>query len=103
MWGFEGILNALLHDAAEKTNILIKGKEEDCRVILEFSNTGFGIPHERFQSFMNGEAEPTSKEFIDLRQSIRRIESWGGNASATSATGDGLRITIALNVFICQA
>ena len=98
---FVGVLHALLSDAAEQTTILIKGVESDCQVILEFSNSGFGIPSERFLAYMSGEEEPSSKEFLALRQSLREVKAWGGSAVATSTTGVGLQVTISLNLFIC--
>ena len=99
---FEGILGALLLDAAEHTLVVVKGEEKDCKVVLEFSNSGFGIPEQRFLSYMNGDVEPTSPEFRNLRQALRHVEAWGGKAHATSATGEGLRVTIELQLFICQ-
>jgi len=99
---FEGILFALLRDAAEQTSVCVEGEEKEGKITLNFSNTGFGIPRERFQSYMLDASEATSPEFRDLRRSLQFIKAWGGEAVAESTTGEGLRVMVKLDVFLCQ-
>ena len=99
---FEGVLLALNSDAAEGTPIHIDAEENGCQIILKFSNRGFGIPADRFIAYMQGDKEPSSSEFLRLRDVLRLINAWGGEATAESETGMGIRVTIKLNLFICQ-
>lgn len=99
---FEGVLIALMGDAAEQTRVVVRGEEKACRVTLAFSNTGFGMPADRFHAVMTSDAEPASREFAALRLALRHVRSWGGQAEAETAIGEGIRVTLTFNVFLCQ-
>lgn len=94
------ILEALLQDAAEDTEIRIKLEEKPHQVNFHFENTGFGMPDERFQQYLFGDTELSGTEFKKLRTSLRLIEKWDGHLQASSEVGSGINFHLSLRGFI---
>ncbi|MDH3282190.1 MAG: hypothetical protein OEQ18_13820, partial [Gammaproteobacteria bacterium] len=65
-----------------------------------FANQGFGIPNDRFQSYLTGTGDVTALEFQALRHAMRQVEHWEGRFEAASEVGTGMRFTIDLKSFL---
>ena len=100
---FDSILHLLLQDAAENTLIFIKFEKNNRQVKLTFSNSGFGMPNERFQQYLighDGNENMTSSEFRKLRGALRYIKDWEGDFSGRSEVGMGTHFIVKLRSFI---
>ena len=94
------VLLILLQDAAENTAITIHIEDQDGFMIYNISNTGFGMPNERFQKYLFGTEHSSSKEFRCLRSILPHVMIWGGQLEGYSEIGSGTRITVKLKQFI---
>ena len=94
------VLEALVNDAAENTSIQVDIEERDSRVIYRFSNTGFGIPNERFQAYLFGGKNIVADEFNDLHEAINHVGAWEGCVTASSEVGTGMAFNIELQAVI---
>ncbi|MGN7611583.1 hypothetical protein ACQZV8_05790 [Magnetococcales bacterium HHB-1] len=96
------ILSLLVNDAAEETVVVVEVKESDGHITYRFSNTGFGMPNDRFQEYLFGSGELVSTEFKQLRWAWRVVRNWQGNLTASSEMGEGIRVTLTLDAFLSQ-
>ncbi len=96
----KAMLGVLLSDAASDTTLKIHVQEQDTRVEYRFSNTGFGIPDERFQAYLFEEQSQAAEAYRDLREAVELIRSWGGEIEAHSEIGTGMRMWMRLRAFI---
>jgi len=94
------VLNTLVEDAMDDTSIKIIVEERDGRIQYRFANQGFGIPNDRFQSYLTGTGDVTALEFQALRHAMRQVEHWEGRFEAASEVGTGMRFTIDLKSFL---
>lgn len=94
------VLNTLVEDAMDDTSIKVILEERDGRIQYRFANQGFGIPNDRFQSYLTGAGEVTALEFQALRHAMRQVEHWEGHFEAASEVGTGMRFTIDLKSFL---
>lgn len=94
------LLETLVNDAAENTAIEIDVEErEDC-VMYQFRNTGFGVPNERFQSYLFGTSDTVAQEFRGLHDAIKPVVDWEGRIAASSDVGSGMAFNVELRVAI---
>ena len=94
------VLEALVNDAAENTCIEVDITECDDRVVYAFSNTGFGIPNERFQAYLFEGKNIVADEFKDLHDAINHVGAWEGRVTASSEVGTGMAFNIELKAVI---
>lgn len=64
-----------------------------------FENTGYGMPDERLQAAITGSARDTTPAMHRLRQAVDQVTLWGGELSATTAIGEGIRFVLRLPGF----
>lgn len=67
--------------------------------IFIFENTGYGMPEERLQAAINGNASNTTPAMHRLKQAVDQAALWGGELSATTAIGEGIRFDLRLPGF----
>lgn len=100
---FDGTLDDcigfLIGDAVEGSKVRIEVKVSTEHSTVSMSNTGFGIPQDRFDRILAGTAESESGNFEKLRLAARRIETWGGKVELRSELGEGYAFSIQLRTF----
>ena len=96
---FDAILHILIQDAAENTTVFVNYEKHDDLITLTFSNSGFGMPNERFQQYLLGNENVTSQEFRKLRCLLLNVQKWGGALNGYSEVGLGIHFTIKLRSF----
>jgi signal transduction histidine kinase len=95
-----GVLSFLTQDAVEGSRIRIRSSGHNQSLELEFANTGFGIPDQRFQNCLSGTDLLNGAEFRSLRRAARVVRHWGGVIEGHSAVGEGTRMVLRLQGFI---
>jgi hypothetical protein len=96
-WVVGSIFALLLEDAVAETDIIIDMEERDHWVTYTFKNTGFGIPNERFQQYIE---ESEVGDFQDIHRAINIVKIWDGVLTATSQVGIGITFKLRLRSFI---
>ena len=96
---FSIIMELLLKDAAQDTSLNIEVEEEPDTSTFRFSNSGFGLPHERLQEILTGPEEPDTEELRLFRSASLWVRDWGGSLEITSEVGKGYRVTLRLRQF----
>lgn len=96
----ESILDVLVTDSVQHGRIQVTLDEHDGWVVYRFTNQGFGMPPERFQSYLHGDAAVATEEFKKLRNSVLRVAHWGGELGGHSEVGVGTRFELKLKGFI---
>jgi CHASE2 domain-containing protein len=97
---FFAIINILITDALEESEITINISSDNKQVSFEFINKGFGIPQEQFQSYMQKSENLASNEFQNLRHAAKQLDSWGEELDAISEIGEGMRFHFSLKAFL---
>ncbi len=97
---FNDVIRVLVHDASSGSKILIRVTSTEGRVCYHFENTGFGLPPERLHEYLHGDLSVSVDEFRGLRTANRRVQSWGGEFSAETELGKGMRFDICLKGFL---
>ena len=90
----------LVEDAVSDSKIEIQLLERPGWVTYQFSNVGFGVPDDLFQSYVSGPDDATATEFQAIRESMRQIKEWEGRFVGSSDVGVGTRFTIELRSFL---
>lgn len=88
------IVEILVNDAVEGSQIIIQLSEAQDSILFHLSNTGFGLPDSVFQQYLFHDSEIVSNEFRNLRMAIRQIQKWGGETKASSEVGEGINFCI---------
>lgn len=96
----DGILAVLVSDTIQQGLIQANLEERDGWIVFQFANQGFGVPEERFQSYLQGDALQATDGFRKLRQSMARVASWEGSLEGHSEIGVGTRFELKLKGFI---
>ncbi len=96
---FGAIVSILINDALEDSEIIVEITCKDNQVFFKFSNTGFGIPEEQLQQYMQSKEELVSDDFKNLRLASDQIVSWGEVFHANSKIGEGMSIEFTLKAF----
>ena len=94
------ILETLLNDATDDTEIRIRIWLDNDRVTLQLANAGFGLPDEDLQRFLSGQGHAVSEEFRILNECIGMLQAWGGQMRASSEVGRGFRFEFTLPTVI---
>ncbi|MDQ6993343.1 MAG: CHASE2 domain-containing protein [Mariprofundus sp.] len=94
------ILAVLVSDAVQQSCIKIQLEERDGWIIYRFANHGFGIPEERFQTYLHGDHELATEEFKKIRHSSIQVEQWDGRLDGHSELGVGIRLELKLRGFV---
>ncbi len=94
------ILSLLIDDAVDNSNIIIDVHEEMGEILCAFSNTGFGMPNDRLQEYLLGDADVISDKFKKLRQAFHFVSKWDADLQAWSDMGVGMRFHVKLKGFM---
>lgn len=97
---FKNILAILITDAANNSEITVNISEEEKFTTFFFANEGFGMPNDRFQSYLKDETSATTPEFSNIRNAYIYVQEWGGTLEATSTVGGGMEFSLKLRRFI---
>jgi CHASE2 domain-containing sensor protein len=97
---FQAVFNLLAADTVDEGEINVRIWEDSDWVSLEFANTGFGIPNDRFQSYLGRSDLESGRDMLELRAALKSVSSWNGQSHAESAVGVGFRFLIQLKRFI---
>ncbi len=90
------IFEILIDDAMEDSCIQVEITDSENYVHINLFNVGFGLPDKEFQAYLFSDQPQVSKKFIQLRSFIQIIIKWGGQLSAHSNIGEGIKFTITL-------
>lgn len=96
----ESFLEVLITDTVQHGNIRVDLSEDGHWIVYRFANQGFGIPEERLQHYLHGEASLSTEEFRKLRASFNRVTYWDGTLEGHSEIGVGTRFELKLKGFI---
>lgn len=97
---WEAIITLMVQDASGSTQLRITVSESGVDQQVHFANTGFGIPMDRFQHYMNDANSAASHEFEKLRTGKKKLSLWQGTMSSESQIGVGFRFTITMQRII---
>jgi len=93
----------LLDKDAEDDSIHIEIVEKEATVTISMSDTGFGLPNEKFQRFLFEEAPLHSNDYQLLRKNMINLTQWSGSLEASSEVGVGLDFQLHLVKFDKQS
>ena len=96
----ESIVDLLVTDSVQQGRIQVTVEERDGWIVYRFTNQGFGMPEERFHTYLHGDAPVATEEFKKLRKSALRVVHWGGELQGHSEVGVGTRFELRLKGFI---
>ena len=97
---FLAVFNLMAADTVDEGEINVRIWEDIEWVSLEFANTGFGIPNDRFQSYLGRSDLESGQDMLELRAALKAVSRWNGQSQAESAVGVGFRFLIQLKRFI---
>lgn len=93
---FRQVFEILIDDAMEDSNISVEVRSIEKFIYINLVNVGFGLPDSEFQNYLFSEQPNLSREFVKLRSFFPILKKWGGNLSAHSNIGEGMKFTIKL-------
>lgn len=96
---FSHLITYLLNDAEPNSKLVITIGREYKFLICHFKNTGYGIPNQDFQKYLNDEDAVLSKEFQTLHAARKQILRFAGQFSGKSELGKGTEFLIKLKRF----
>lgn len=94
----EGVLTVSLRDFSDDHN--------QHRIEAHFSNNGYGVPKEQFESLNSRESVELfseSNELAKLLYFARQIEEWGAELEISTDLGKGFRIKLCLPAFEAES
>ncbi len=94
--GLVAILELLIEDARDGTDLMLTVSETDRLLQLRVQNEGFGIPQESLLRYLSGTEGATSEVFAKLRDFEEVLETWGGVMLGTSEVGRGYTFVVVL-------
>jgi hypothetical protein len=97
------LFDLLISDAVDESTIVIGAVNYGGHVILRMNNSGFGLPNERLQEYISGDAVSDESGFARLRWASRLVNEWGGELVARSVVGGGINLTLSLESFSSSA
>ena len=80
----------------EDSKISVEVRSIEKFIYINLVNVGFGLPDSEFQNYLFSEQPNLSREFVKLRSFFPILKKWGGNLSAHSNIGEGMKFTIKL-------
>jgi K+-sensing histidine kinase KdpD len=95
-----GILETLVNDAADDSEIRVRIWLETDKLTLQFNNAGFGLPNDDLQRFLSGQGHAISEEFRILHECMGGLLAWGGQLQASSEVGRGFHFELTLPTVI---
>ncbi len=93
------IVTLCIEDSPRHSRVQITVRERAGWAEYELNNAGFGLPNEQLQHSLNAPAAERDARFDPIVQGLQRVTSWGGQYTAESALGEGMRFVIWLQVF----
>ena len=99
-YAIRAMIDFLIEDSIENSEVVIIVEERDDHIVCRFSNSGFGMPIERLQDYLAGGGDVNSEKFARLRQTVEYVRNWGGTFEACSEIGVGVRFQLKLKGFM---
>jgi CHASE2 domain-containing sensor protein/signal transduction histidine kinase len=96
---FSFILELVMADASEESEIIIRIEEEKRSVNFYFANRGFGLPKEQFKDYLDSKEAAQSPVSVKIQEMTSWVEHWGGSLTLNSEVGVGTRINLVLVSF----
>ena len=96
---FTAIINILISDALEESEIFLTINSEKDQVTFDFKNQGFGIPQEQLLAYIESVESLDSNEFQNIRLASQQIIHWGELFEASSEIGEGMHFKFSLKAF----
>jgi signal transduction histidine kinase len=96
---FETILNLLIRDARQGSEIQVHVIENLNEVVCTFTNAGFGVNAQKLREALDQEQARPTGEFAVLRDVSMWISEWGGNVVVISKMDQGTTFKLLLRRF----
>lgn len=96
---FEVILEFLMLDACDDSELGVGLEETPNEVVLTFANEGFGVAIDSVREFAEHEDLANIPESHNLREVLEQVNSWGGRMTSASEIGSGTSIKLILRKF----
>jgi hypothetical protein len=96
---FDAILQFLLLDARDESELTVELEETAGEVHLTFRNDGFGAMTEAIRAFLFEDGESSIPEHQRLREALEFVREWNGQMNVTGEIGGGLTVTLNLQKF----
>lgn len=93
------LLSVMIDDCSDDGELRLEMTARNGRMLLTIENTGFGLPNERLQAYLDGDEELTSADMRALRDARAVIAQWDARLSLQSEVGDGMRAELELQLF----
>jgi len=91
------IMNVILHDAIDGSEIDVRLQEGIEMFELNISNKGIGLPQEIIERYLFSDSDETrSAELKAIKAAIRQVKQWNGDIMVNSDVGKGMAFTIRL-------
>jgi hypothetical protein len=96
---FDTVLEFLLLDARDNSEIMIEFGESAAEVFVTCRNDGFGAMLEAVRAVLYQSGETNVAEHQRLRESLESMRSWGGQMSVASEVGRGTSVKLVFRKF----
>ncbi len=96
---FEAILEFLVLDSRDDSELGVNLEETRNKVIVTFANQGFGVAINSVHELLDQESLTNVPESQNLRRVLEQIHAWGGKMTAASEIGSGTSIKLMLRKF----
>lgn len=93
------LLGFLVEDAVEGSRVHITVTDHGAQVDFSLSNSGFGMPPERFDASLAAASDNGRDSFAGLQRALQRIVGWGGEAKVVTGLGEGFTVNLTLRAF----
>ena len=99
---FMELFRVLYMDALEDSCIKLSVAYDLDKLEFIMENQGFGIPQEQLQGYLETSDSLENEEYQGMRAAAHQIINWGGEFSASSVIGEGMRFKFSLQIFNLQ-
>jgi len=96
---YQAILEFLLFDARDESELSVGLEETPNEVTLTFANEGFGVAIDSVQELLGQDGLAKISESHGLREALDWVHRWGGRMTASSEIGAGTAIQLFLRKF----
>jgi len=90
---FTSVIILLFSDTIEGGKVYIFILEHKKFMEFNFTNEGFGMPDEQFQTLLN-DSSSSSSEYLKISNLTKQLAFWDGEAEAKSAIGKGMSFNL---------
>lgn len=93
------LISVLIDDCSDDGELRFEMTARNGRMLLNIENTGFGLPNERLQAYLDGDEELASADMRALRDARAMIAQSDARLSLQSEVGEGMRAVLELQLF----